>query len=113
MIAATEGSAGNVSGLLRAGAHVQTRDESGETGLDIAVKRGHRAAAEAFLDHGITGYNREESLQQCDNNRERINQANKKLLSATESGDNMKVEAALEEGAEITTIVYYGDTGLH
>ena len=52
MIAATEGSTGNISGFFRAGADVQTRDESGETGLDKAVKRGHRAAAEAFLDHG-------------------------------------------------------------
>merc|ERR1711911_210353 len=108
MIAATEGSAGNVSGLLRAGAHVQTRDESGETGLDIAVKRGHRAAAEAFLDHGITGYNREESLQQCDKNRKRINQANNKLISAAKSGDNPGVEAALGEGAEVTSIDWLG-----
>ena len=77
------------------------------------MKRGHRAAAEAFLNHGITGYNREECLQQCDNNRERINQANEKLRFAAQSGDNIKVEAALEEGAEITTTDRDGNTGLH
>ena len=53
-----------VSGLLKAGADVQTRDESGENGLDKAVTRGHRAAAEAFLNWGIIGYNREECVEQ-------------------------------------------------
>ena len=67
MIATNDGLAGNISGFIKAGADVQTKDENnGETGLDIAVKRGHRAAAEIFLDNGITGYNREECLQQCD-----------------------------------------------
>ena len=47
--------------------------------LDIAVKKGHREAAEAFLDHGITGHNREERLQQCDKKRERVNEINEKL----------------------------------
>ena len=36
MIAATECSAENIRSLIRAGANVQTRDESGENGLDIA-----------------------------------------------------------------------------
>ncbi len=114
IVAAKEGSAENIKAFIEAdGADVETKDESGDNGLDIAVKRGHRAAAEAFLDHGITGYNREESLQQCDNNRERINQANKKLISASQSGDNLGVEVALEEGAEITSKDSYGNTGLH
>ena len=111
IVAAKEGSAENIKFFIEAGADVETRDEGGETGLDKAVKRGHRAAAEAFLDHGFTGYNREECLQQCDKNRERINQANEILISAAKSGDNQGVEAALEEGAEITTTGYWG-TGL-
>ena len=53
----------------------------------IAVKRGHRAVTEAFLDHDITGNNREESLQQCDKNRERIDELNLKLISAAMSRD--------------------------
>ena len=76
LVAAKEGSAKNINAFIEAGADVETKDESGDNGLDIAVKRGHRAAAEAFLDHGITGYNREECLQQCDENRRRINEAN-------------------------------------
>ena len=115
MVAAKEGSAENVNLFIEAGADVDNRDESGETGLDIAVKRGHREAAKAFLDHGITGYNKEEKerLQQCDKNRERINELNEKLISAAKSGDNQGVEAALEEGAEITCKDSWGNTGLH
>ena len=113
MTAARQGRGRLVSRFIRAGADVQTRDESGETGLDKAVKRGHRAAAEAFLDHGITGYNREECLQQCDNNRERINKLNEEVISAATSGDNQGVEASLEEGAEITSTDKWGDNGLH
>ena len=112
-VAAKEGSAENINAFIEAGANVEARDEGGETGLDIAVKRGHRAVAEAFLDHGITGYNREECLQQCDNNRARINELNKKMISAARSGDNQGVEAALEEGAEITTKDSHDETGLH
>ncbi len=50
--------------------------------------------------------------QQCDNNRERINEANKKLISAAESGVNQDVEAALEAGAKITSTLG-DDNGLH
>ena len=64
--AARSGDQEGVSWALGVGAEITC------IGLDIAVKRGHRAVAEAFLDHGITGYNREESLQQCDKNRETI-----------------------------------------
>ena len=96
-VAAKEGYAASIRVFIESGADA-------ETGLDIAVKSGHRAAAEAFLDHGFTGYNREECLQQCDNNRERINEANKKLRSAAESSDIQQVEAALDEGAEINSL---------
>ena len=63
--------------------------------------------------HGAKLDNREECLQQCDNTRERINEANKKLRDAADTGDNQGVEAALEEGAEITSRNSGGDTGLH
>ena len=53
---------------------------------------------------------REECLQQCDNNRDKLNE---KMLSAAESGDNPGMEAALEDGAEITSTDEDGDTGLH
>ena len=88
MIAATLGLAETVNIFIRAGADVKTRDESGETALDKAVKRGHKAAVKAFLDHGIgiTGYNRVECLQLCGNNRNKINQLNKKLRSAAYNG---------------------------
>ena len=66
LVAAKEGSAENINTFIEAGADVEAKNESGDNGLDIAVKRGHRDAAEAFLAHGITGYNREECLQQCD-----------------------------------------------
>ena len=111
--AARQGRGRLVSGLLRAGADVETKDKNGETGIDIAVKRGHRAAAEAFLNQGITGYSREECLEQCDENRERIDEANKKMISAAWEGDNQEFMAALEKGAEITSTNRSGDTGLH
>ena len=64
--------------------------------------------------HGAKLDNREECLQQCDNTRERINEANKKLRDAADTGDNQGVEAAMEEGAEITSKDSdYGNTGLH
>ena len=113
IVAANEGLAGNIKIFFEAGVDVQTRNESGETGLDIAVKRGHRTAVEAFLDHGITGYNREESLQQCDNNRERINELNEKLRNAAMYGYNQRLEEALKDGAEITSTNSGGDNGLH
>ena len=47
-----------VRGLITAGADIQTRDERGETGLDLGVRGGHREVAEMFHDHGISGYNR-------------------------------------------------------
>ena len=111
MKAARQGRGRLVSGLLRAGADIETTDGNGGTGIDIAIKNGHREAAEAFLDQGVTGYNREECLQQCDENRKRIKEANDKLLRAAESGDNPRVVAALEEGAEITSARL--GTGLH
>ena len=113
IVAANEGLAGNIKIFFEAGVDVQTRNESGETGLDIAVKRGHRTAVEAFLDHGITGYNREESLQQCDKNRERINELNEKLRNAAMYGYNQRLEEALKDGAEITSTNSGGDNGLH
>ena len=94
MTAARQGRERLVSGLLRAGADVQTRDESGETGLELAMKRGHKEAAEAFLNHGIIGFDREE----CD----KIIERNMKLIEAAKSGDHEGMSAALGEGAEIT-----------
>ncbi len=113
MIAAKEGSAENIILFTKAGADVETKDETEVTGLDIALKRGHRAAAEAFLDHGITGYNREDCLHLCDKNREKIDELNKTLISAVKSGDNPEVKAVLAKGAETNSRDINSHTGLH
>ena len=111
--AAKEGRGRLVLGMILAGADVETRNERGETGLDLAVKGGHREAAEMFLDHGIIGYTREECLEECNKNRERIVQLNMEMLSAAKSGENDSVIRLLEEGAEITSKKKYGDMGIH
>ena len=109
LTAAKEGRGRLVLGLITAGADIQTRDERGETGLDLAVRGGHKEVAEMFLDYGISGYNKEKCLEECDKNRKR----NEELLSAARSGDNDSVNKLLDEGAEITSKNRNGDTGLH
>ena len=101
LAAAKQGRGRLVRGLITAGADIQTRDERGETGLDLAMRWGHREAAEMFLDHGIIGYTREQCLEECNKNRERIVLLNMKMLSAAKSGENDSVIRLLEEGAEI------------
>ena len=110
MTAAEYGKARLVTGLIIAGADVNTRNDRGERGLDLAVRFGHRDVVQTLLDHDLGGYSsREECLRQCDENKER----NKKLVAAAESGDNESVTRLLQEGAEITSRDSKGNTGLH
>ena len=71
MKAAEEGKWRLVTGFVIAGADVETRNAQGETGLDLAIRSGNMDAVLTFLDKGVNGYNREESLQKCDENKER------------------------------------------
>ena len=71
MTAAAEGKWRLVTGLIIAGADVETRNAQGETGLDLAIRSGNRDAVLTFLDKGVNGYNREECLQKCNDNKER------------------------------------------
>ena len=96
MTAAAEGKWRLVTGLVLAGADVETRNAQGETGLDLAIRSGNRDAVLTFLDKGVNGYNREESLQKCDENKER----NDKLVEAADSGDNESVIKQAEEEEE-------------
>ena len=102
MIATNEGSAVNVKIFIRSGANVETRDESGETCLDMAVRKGYRDVAEAFFDHGISGYDREKCLELCEKKRKGIDDINYRLIYSVKIGDYQAVEKALDEGAEIT-----------
>ena len=68
-----------------------------------------RKVAEILLDHGISGYNREESLEQCNKNIKRKGE----LLSTAKLGENDSVARLLDEGVEITSKDRYGNTGLH
>ena len=96
MTAAEEGRWRLVTGLVIAGADVETRNAQGETGLDLAIRSGNRDAVLTFLDKGVNGYNREESLQKCDENKER----NDKLVEAANSGDNESVTRQEEKEEE-------------
>ena len=105
MTAAEEGRWRLLTGLVIAGADVETRNARGETGLDLAIRSGNMDPVLTFLDKGVNGYNREECLQKFDRN--------KKLVEAADSGDNESVTRLLQEGAEITSRDSDGDTGLH
>jgi len=96
MTAAAEGKWRLVTGLVLAGADVETRNAQGETGLDLAIRSGNRDAVLTFLDKGVNGFNREESLQKCDENKER----NDKLVEAANSGDNESVTRQEEKEEE-------------
>ena len=116
MTAAEEGKWRLVTGLVIAGADVETRNARGETGLDLAIRSGNRDAVLAFLDKGVNGYNREECVQKCDENKERQRrqeELNHKLVWAANRGKNEDVIQHISDGAEITSRDSYGETGLH
>ena len=85
MTAASDGNCRLVTGLLIAGADINSRNDRGETLLDLGVKCGQRDVVQTLLGHNLSGYSCwEECLRQCDENKER----NEKLVAAAESGDN-------------------------
>ena len=51
--AAEEGKVRLVSGLLRAGADIETRDDYGDTGIHFSARRGHDTLVKMFLDKGV------------------------------------------------------------
>ena len=54
MTAAADGKARLVTGLIIAGANINTRNDRGETGLDLGVNFGYRDVVQTFLDHGLS-----------------------------------------------------------
>ena len=51
--AAEEGKVRLVSGLLRAGADIETRDDYGDTGIHFSARRGHDNLVKMFLGQGV------------------------------------------------------------
>ena len=94
--ASMRGMGGLVKGLLAAGADKETRDESGSTGLNLAIKEGYSNVVEVFFDHGILGYDRGKCMRLSDQN-----SWNKQLLEAVKSGNNVAVLELIEKGADV------------
>ena len=97
--AAEEGKVRLVSGLLRAGADTDTRDDYGDTGIHFCARRGHDNLLKMFLDKGVNV-----------NTRGRWNGTI--LMRAAALGQTKTVRLLLDSGAELNLQDSEGFTAL-
>ena len=98
--AAGEGKGRLVSGLITAGADIETRSDGKDTGFHIAIKKGHECVVRAFLNHNV------------DINVKGDNDETALIMAVRKKKNFSTIKMLLDRGANINHQSKDGDTAL-